>query len=68
MNWEIGNDVNSLLIPCIKWVTTESLLYSTGNYAQEFVGTEMGKKSKKERICVNIWLIHFAVQWRLTAL
>ena len=26
----------------------------------------MGRKSKKEGICVYVWLIHFAVQQKLT--
>ena len=29
MNWEIGTDIYTLL--CIKQITNENLLYSTGN-------------------------------------
>ena len=32
MNWEIGIDIYTLL--CIKQITNESLLYSTGNSTQ----------------------------------
>ena len=31
MNWEIGIDIYTLLILCIKYITNENLLYSTGN-------------------------------------
>ena len=31
MNWEIETDIYTLLILCIKWITNESLLYSTQN-------------------------------------
>ena len=31
MNWEIGIDIYTLLILCIKQITNENLLYSTGN-------------------------------------
>ena len=31
MNWEIGTDVYILPILCIKWITSENLLYSSGN-------------------------------------
>ena len=30
MNRDIGIDTYTLLMPCIKWVTAENLLYSTG--------------------------------------
>ena len=30
-NWEIGIDIFTLLILCIKQMTSENLLYSTGN-------------------------------------
>ena len=32
MNWEIGMDIYTLL--CIKQITNEKLLYSTGNSTQ----------------------------------
>ena len=34
LNWEIGTDIYTLLILCIKSITNESLLYSTGNSTQ----------------------------------
>ena len=33
-NWEIGIDIFTLLILCIKQMTSENLLYSTGNSTQ----------------------------------
>ena len=32
--WEVGIDIYTLLILCIKQLTNEKLLYSTGNYTQ----------------------------------
>ena len=48
MNWEIGIDIYTLL--CIKQITNENLLYSTGNYTQYFTVTYKGKESEKEYI------------------
>ena len=39
INWEIGIDTYPLLTLCIKWVTNENLLYSTGNSTQYSVVT-----------------------------
>ena len=64
MNWQIGIDIYTL--PCIKQVTNENLLYSTGNSTWCSVVTQMGRKSKKEEIYLDIRLIHFAVQKKLT--
>ena len=47
-NWEIEIDTYTLLILCIKYITNENLLYSTGNFTQCSVVTQMGRKSKKE--------------------
>ena len=44
----IGIAIYTLLILCIKQITNEDLLYSTGNSTQYSVMTYMGKKSKKE--------------------
>ena len=52
MNWEIGIDVYTLL--CVKQMTTETLLYSTGNSTQHSVVTQMGRKFIKEGIYVYI--------------
>ena len=52
MNWEIGIDIYTLL--CIKQITNENLLYSTGNSTQYSVVTYMGKESKKEGIYVYV--------------
>ena len=54
------------LILCIKQVTSENLPYSTENSTQRSAGMEMGRKSKKEGICVYMWLSHFAVQQKIT--
>ena len=34
MNWEIGVDIYTLLILCVKQITSENLLYGTGNFIQ----------------------------------
>ena len=34
MDWETGIHIYTLLIMCIKYVTSENLLYSTGNSTQ----------------------------------
>ena len=54
INWEIGTDIYTLLY--IKQITNKDLLYSTGNYTQDFVMAYiyMGKESKKECICVYV--------------
>jgi len=52
MNWEIGIDVYTLL--CVKQMTNENLLYSTGNSTQHSVVIQMGRKSKKEGTYVYI--------------
>ena len=52
MNWEIGIDVYTLL--CVKQMTNENLLYSTGNSTQHSVVTQMGRKFIKEGIYVYI--------------
>ena len=63
MNWEVGTDTYTLLIIlCIKQVTNESLLYNSVLYV-----TKVGRKYKKEGMYVCVWLIHFAIQQKLTA-
>ena len=54
MNWEIGIDIYKLLILCIKQITNENMLYSTGNSTQCSVMTYVGRKSEKKVICVYI--------------
>ena len=61
MNWEIGIDMYTLLILCIKQVTNKNLLYRQG--------TPLGalwcpkcEGNPREAIYVCVWLIHFAVQ------
>ena len=39
MNWDIGIDKYTLLILCVKQITNENLLYSSGNSAQGSVVT-----------------------------
>ena len=65
MDWDIGTDMSVLLIPCPA-ETAEILLYSAGRCTLGSVLTSMGRKSKREGICVHVQLIHFATQWRLT--
>ena len=53
MDWEIGTDIYTLL--CIKQITNENLLYSTGSSTQYSVMAYMGRKSpKRGDICVCI--------------
>ena len=47
MNWEIDIDICTLLILCIKWITNENLLYSTGNPTPCSLVTLTGRKSRK---------------------
>ena len=60
MNWDTGTDIYTPL--CIQQITNENLLYNTGSSTQYSVVTLMGRKSKKEGIDVDVYLIHFAVQ------
>ena len=67
MNWEIGTDIHTLLILCIKQIINESPLYSSANSTQWSVATyKMGGNSPKEEICVYASLIHCALQLKLT--
>ena len=59
MNWEIGSDIYTLLILCIKQITNQNLLYSTGNYTQYLVIIYKGKESGKEYIHIYIKLNQF---------
>ena len=47
MNWEIGFDIYALLIICIRWITNETLLYSSGNSTQCSVADLNGKEIQK---------------------
>ena len=49
-----------------KWITNENLLGSTGTSTQCSMVTCVGGKSKEEAMCVYLWLMHYAVQQRLT--
>ena len=40
---------------CIKLMTSEDLLYSTGNATQYSVMSYVGKESKKEGVCVCVY-------------
>ena len=66
MDWDTGTDMGILLIPCPAETADEILLYSAGRCTQGSVLTSMGRKSRREGICVYVQLIHFAAQWRLT--
>ena len=55
MNWEIGIDICTLLILCIKQITSGNLLYTMGNSTQCSMVPLMGRKSKKRGdICIRI--------------
>ena len=52
-NWEIGIDIYTLL--CMKQITNNYLLYSTGNFTQCSLVTYIERKSKKRGdICILI--------------
>ena len=63
---EIGTDAYTLLILCIKQITDENLLHSTGNSTQHPVVTCTGRKPKDEGTCVYIQLVHCDIQQKLT--
>ena len=53
MNWEIGINIYTLI--CIKYITDENLIYSTGNSTQCSMVASMGRTSKnREDICIHI--------------
>ena len=70
INWEGSVDIYTL--PCVKHTASGKLLHSTRSSAQCSVMTlrggigGRGGKHKREGISVYIWLIHFAVQQKLT--
>ena len=64
MNWEIGIDIDTLLTLWLKSTTNENLLYSRGDSVP--CGDQKGRKFRKEGTCVYVWLMHFAVQQKLT--
>ena len=66
MNREIGIDMYTLRVLCIKQITNENLLYSTGDSTQCSVETQKGRKSKKEGIYVYVSLIHFTAETNIT--
>ena len=49
MDWQVSTDTYTVLDT--KQVTGENLPPATGRSAQRFVGTWMGRKSKKEGMC-----------------
>ena len=51
---------------CIKYISDENPLSSTGTPTQCPVGTSMERKLRDEGIYVYVWLIHLAVQQKLT--
>ena len=52
MNWEVGTDIYTLL--CIKQVTNENLLHSTGNYSMLRSDLNGKEIQKGGNICVHI--------------
>ena len=58
---EFGIDVYTLL--CLKWITNNDLLYSTGNSAQCCVAAWMGGEFGGEWIHIYVWLNPFTVQF-----
>ena len=54
MNRETGVDINTLLIPCIRWITDENLLYSTELHYL-FCGDLNGKEILKKTGYMYTW-------------
>ena len=62
-----------LILPYVKWITNQNLLYGSGNSNRGSVSTwrggmgrEMGGRLQREGIYVYLWLIHVEV-WQKTA-
>ena len=51
IDWEFETDMYTLLY--LQWINSKDLPYSTGNYAQYYVTTEMGNNLKKNRYTYN---------------
>ena len=64
VNWEIGVDICTP--PCIKQVTNENLLCSTGSSVQCPAVTSMGRESNREQISEYRQLTHCVLQQKLT--
>ena len=52
MNWEIGIDIYPRLIPCIKCITNDNLMYSTGNSLWCCVVTNGKEIQKRGDVCI----------------
>ena len=62
MNWEIGINICTLLIQCMKQITNEKLLCSSGNYAM-LCGDLKGKKTQKRGdMCIYIASFCYTVE------
>ena len=61
---EFGIDMFTLL--CLKWITSNDLLYSTSNSAQCYLAAWMGGEFGGERIHVYAWLNPFPVHLKLS--
>ena len=54
-NLEVDIDIYTLLLLCIKQITDENLLYSTGNSYQCYVGDLNGQEiQKRGDVCIHI--------------
>ena len=51
-------------LPYVKWITNKELMYRTGNPAQCYETTRMGKEFEKEYI--RGYMNHFALHLKLT--
>ena len=56
-------DMYTLL--CLKWITTNDLLYSTRNSAQCYMAAWMGRELEREWIHVYVWLDPFVVHLKV---
>ena len=66
LNGEMGTDTYTLLILCIKRITSEKLLYSSGNSTLRRGDLNRKEIQKRGCVCVCVELLHFAAQQKLT--
>ena len=59
-------EINMYTLLYFKWIANKILLYGTGNSAQSYVATWMGREFGRESIHVNVWLSPFAVHLKLS--
>ena len=54
MDWEFG--VSRCKLLHLEWISSEVLLYSTGNYVQSLRIDHDGRKYKKRNVCAYMYI------------